>query len=247
MASQACLPSFVGREGAEVNILLLGNDNRNLEFLSLIVRRVNLFPVVTHKLQEALTAHENSPGRLALVEITTSLDDLVHLCRSLRQHMVIPIVAISPWIDEFSMLRLYEAGVDDCLGRPYFPSILEAKIRALLRLGGSIPMSTLSAVERGAVRLDPEQHTFATPDGKIARLTPLEFRLLYALILNEGHVVPSDILVDKVWGYTGDGNRELLKGLIRRLRSKIEANSRHPRFVQTVSGIGYTFSFEEND
>jgi two-component system KDP operon response regulator KdpE len=81
-------------------------------------------------------------------------------------------------------------------------------------------------------------------DRAAARLTQLEFRLLYALMTHPGRVVPSENLVEYVWGYGGDGSQSLVRGLISRLRSKLEPDPSNPKYILTEAGIGYYFEPE---
>jgi DNA-binding response OmpR family regulator len=60
-------------------------------------------------------------------------------------------------------------------------------------------------------------------------------------------VIPVDVIVERVWGYTGQGSRDLVRGLVSRLRRKIEPNQGEPRFIQNVPGVGYRFSLEEDE
>ena len=62
---------------------------------------------------------------------------------------------------------------------------------------------------------------------------------------NREQVIPADIIVEKVWGYGGSGDRELVRGLISRLRRKIEVDPDQPRFIQTLTGVGYMFTLTE--
>jgi DNA-binding response OmpR family regulator len=73
-------------------------------------------------------------------------------------------------------------------------------------------------------------------------LTHLEFRLLYTLMTHAGQVIPTERIVENVWGYDGEGNRELVRGLVQRLRSKVEPDPRQPVYILTEAGIGYYFS-----
>ncbi len=79
--------------------------------------------------------------------------------------------------------------------------------------------------------------------GAPVRLTNLELRLLQVLLANAGHTLPSDRLLSHVWGSRGAGDRQLLKQLVHRLRQKIEApaieENAEPRYLVTVSGVGY--------
>jgi DNA-binding response OmpR family regulator len=92
----------------------------------------------------------------------------------------------------------------------------------------------------GDLRLDPAWRTILTADGSAIKLSTLEFRLLHLLMINRGQVLPSDIIVDRVWGYGGEGDSTLLKNLVYRLRRKIEPDPRQPRYIQTVAGEGYS-------
>jgi len=63
-------------------------------------------------------------------------------------------------------------------------------------------------------------------------------------MIHKEQVLPTEVLVEQVWGFTGNGERDLVRGLIRRLRIKVEPDPRHPRYILTIPGVGYTFSPE---
>jgi len=108
-----------------------------------------------------------------------------------------------------------------------------------------VPPFLLSPLDLEAVRLDPATRTVSVSGHEPQRLTQLEFRLLYVLMTNREHVVPAEIIVERVWGYTGDGNRDLVRGLVSRLRRKVEPDPDGPSFIQTIPGTGYRFSLAE--
>ena len=78
------------------------------------------------------------------------------------------------------------------------------------------------------------------------RLTPLEFRLLYTLMMHTERVVPTETIVEHVWGYDGRGDKDLVRGLVKRLRSKVEPDPHNPLYIHTVSGIGYRLDIPES-
>ena len=125
--------------------------------------------------------------------------------------------------------------------RPYSVRALLAQIRALMRRGSGIPFFSLPMLTQKDVLLNPSDRTVQVGDRGPKHLTQLEFRLLYTLMTNIGQIIPSDQIVEQVWGYTGDGNRELVRGLVQRLRTKVEAVPRQPEYIITESGIGYYF------
>ncbi len=89
------------------------------------------------------------------------------------------------------------------------------------------------------LKLNPSSRIVTIEGQPDKRLTHLEFRLLHTLMVNRDLVLPTDTIVDKVWGYTS-GDRDLVRGLISRLRYKIEPDPRQPRFIITEPGLGYS-------
>jgi DNA-binding response OmpR family regulator len=93
--------------------------------------------------------------------------------------------------------------------------------------------------------LDPATRTVQVVGQPPRRLTHLEFRLLYTLMVNRGQVLSTETIVEHVWGYTGQGDRDLVRGLIRRLRLKVELEPGKPVYILTVPGVGYSFTQPE--
>jgi len=154
----------------------------------------------------------------------------------------VPLLVIVDPMGEDRMCDLIRAGADLVLPRPVSPMILGAYAQALLRRSGAAPAFSLPTLTLKNIGLDPATRTVIVEGGEPRRLTQLEFRLLYLLMTNRGQVLPADTIVERVWGYSGEGDRDLVRGLISRLRRKIEADVEKPRFIQTVPGIGYIFA-----
>ena len=97
------------------------------------------------------------------------------------------------------------------------------------------------ALEAAGLTLDRTRNEAQRAGGEPVRLTPLEVRLLEALMLNAGKVLSADALISTVWGLEG-GDKAMLKQLVYRLRAKIETDPAQPTLVETVPGIGYVLS-----
>lgn len=95
--------------------------------------------------------------------------------------------------------------------------------------------------------MDLEVAAVTVTGGKPVRLTRLELRLLQILLANAGHTLPPERLLAHVWGSRGAGDRQLLKQLVHRLRQKIETDAAQPRYLVTVSGVGYALRAEGAD
>ena len=133
-------------------------------------------------------------------------------------------------------IRGLDLGADDYLTKPFSPRTLLARVRALLRRSGVEKPSPISA---GDFTVDVESQTVSIQGHPAVRLTSLELRLLQFLLANGGHPMPAERLATHVWGYRGMGDRQLLKQLVHRLRQKIEKDPSAPRYLLTVSGVGY--------
>lgn len=182
-----------------------------------------------HPVDLILMAPENQATLLADVQ-------------AIRRSSQAPLIVLTDLLAEDLYCDVLDAGVDLVLVRPLSPRILSRYVTGILRRAGSVPLSILSPVETEGLALDPGTRTVTLPDGHNSYLTPLEFRLLYILMSNPEQVIPTDLIIERVWGYSADGNRELVRGLVRRLRRKIEPDAPEPRYIHTHPGIGYRFS-----
>ena len=133
-----------------------------------------------------------------------------------------------------------DAGADDYMVKPFSPAQLVARIRAVMRRTGVSAAPTTLTV--AGLALDRSRgEVVRLHDGASVRLTGLELKLLEALMLHPGQVLPSDTLITTVWGPEG-GDRTMLKQLMYRLRSKIEADASKPVYIETGPGIGYALN-----
>jgi len=106
-------------------------------------------------------------------------------------------------------------------------------------------VQSLPSLVAGPVRLDPGMRMVQVDARPERRLTQLEFRLLQTLMQYPGRTVPTGTIVERVWGFDGAGGLELVRGLVRRLRSKLEVDPRRPQFIITDPGIGYRLEVPE--
>jgi DNA-binding response OmpR family regulator len=97
----------------------------------------------------------------------------------------------------------------------------------------------LPTLSQAGVVLDPSKRTVTVGENKPVRLTQLEFRLMYTLITHPGQIMTTENLVEHVWGYSGERSRELVRGLVQRLRAKVEPEPRKPRYILTEPSVGY--------
>lgn len=210
--------------------------------LTLLLQRVGFNVRTVHNLDQSVDAWPEQPADFVLITLPEDIPKALKHIEQVRLHTVIPICIISDPINESLQVDILEAGADVVILRPYGVRFLHAQIKALLRRSAGIPFFSLPTLTQKDVVLDPSIRTVKVGDNQAKRLTQLEFRLLYTLMTNVGQIMPTDQIVEHVWGYSGEGNRELVRGLVQRLRSKVEPEPRKPEYILTEPGIGYYFS-----
>jgi DNA-binding response OmpR family regulator len=149
-----------------------------------------------------------------------------------------PVLVLSVRAAEEDVVRALDHGADDYLTKPFSPRTLLARVRALLRRAGVERPEPLAA---GALSVDLERRLATLGERPPVRLTPLELRLVQLLVARAGETVPAERLLVHIWGGRGEGDRQLLKQLVHRLRQKLEPDPSAPRYVVTDAGEGYRF------
>jgi DNA-binding response OmpR family regulator len=225
--------------------LVFGDDRDQLEFDAFVLRQAGLQPVATGSEEKFLSMCVEETLDLVVLDATSREVDVLPLVARVRSDSAVPILLTSPVSDEEYILKALDLGVDDYLLKPHSPRMLAARCMVLLRRAQSMPLSAMGPVTAEGLTLDPEAHLLVTAEGSSIRLTNMEFRLLYLLMRNPERVIPTETIVERVWGYGGKGEATLVKNLVSRVRRKVEPDPSHPRYVRTIPGVGYTFSSAE--
>ena len=220
--------------------LLLVQDPDEKALLSLILQRAGLAVTFSNDLERAMSTWPERPSDLILIALPET--DPVANIRRIRRETSVPTMVIVEPMGEAAHYQLLEAGADWVIQRPFSSKLLIAQVRAILRRAGSVPLFSLPTLSIAGLSLDPSSRTVQVTDRPPKRLTHLEFRLLYTLMIHGAQVLSTETIVEQVWGYDGRGDKELVRGLVRRLRSKIEPEPHQPQYILTVSGVGYCFA-----
>jgi len=221
--------------------LLISNEPDETSVLTFILQKAGFAVQSQRGWSQASTAWPEHPLDFILVSITNVDDYLIKQVQQIRMHAAVPMMMICEGITESSKVDLLEAGIDCLIERPYGVRFLVAQIKALMRRTKGTSFYHLPKLSQRDVVLDPSKRTVKVGDRPSVHLTHLEFRLLHTLITHPGQVIPSENIVEFVWGYSGEGNRELVRGLVQRLRSKVEPDPHHPKYIQNELGVGYYF------
>jgi DNA-binding response OmpR family regulator len=220
-----------------VKILVVDDDLELLGLISYALRQAGYLTVEATDGAAALAAFEREEPALVILDVNLPRLSGLEVCKQIRDRSSTPIMMLTVRSGEEDQVQALDLGADDYLTKPFSPRTLLARVRALLRrAGGAEKPAPLVA---GNLSLDLETQAVSVSGGEAVRLTKLEFRLLQLLLANAGHTLPAERLLRHVWGARASDDRQLLKQLVHRLRQKIESDAAEPRYLVTVSGIGY--------
>lgn len=220
-----------------MKLLLIDSDRDWIEMLTgwLKTRGYEVRRAYTGE-QAKLEWVEQRPDLVILDHAMKDIDALA-MCRQLRIKHDALVMIMTEAGNVKDEVRCLESGADDYLRKPFLPSQLLARIRALSRRGRStLQQRPSSIIKRGPLQVD-SLHNTVNVSGKTSYLTPTESKLLYLLAINVNQVCTAEQIITYVWGYEGDSS--LIKAHIRHLRMKVELDPGSPRFIQTVPGVGY--------
>jgi len=184
---------------------------------------------------------------LVVMDLMLPGEDGLSLTRHLRASTRLPVLILSAKGEDIDRIVGLEIGADDYLAKPFNPRELVARIRAVLRRNSQPPEEKESAdADNGLYRFGPYvlnlQNYSLRRDGKEISLTSGEISLLALLAQHPNRVLTRDHLIDLLKGHDRSPFDRSIDVRITRLRHKIEADPKHPRYIRTVWGKGYLFS-----
>ncbi|KAF4408226.1 MULTISPECIES: response regulator transcription factor [Streptomyces] len=187
--------------------------------------------------EDGLREFRSAPPGLVVLDLMLPGIDGFEVCRRIRAEGEVPVIMLTARGDDFDVVGGLAAGADDYVVKPAQPTVLDARIRAVLRR--STGTSDGVRVHRD-LRVDSTSLTVSLR-GEPVMLTPTELRLLLTLSRAPGRVFSRQQLLEEVWELDYLGDSRLVDNCVQRLRVKIEDGSGAPVYVQTVRGFGYRF------
>jgi two-component system response regulator RegX3 len=221
-------------------VLVVEDEESFSDALSYMLRREGYEVEIAATGPEALTAFDRSGADLVLLDLMLPGLSGTEVCRELRSRSHVPIIMVTARDSEVDKVVGLELGADDYVTKPFSSRELVARIRAVMRRGAESDELVTSTVEAGPVRMDVERHVVSV-DSKQISMPLKEFDLLELLLRNAGRVLTRGQLIDRVWGADYVGDTKTLDVHVKRLRSKIEPDPAHPKYLVTVRGLGYKF------
>ncbi|WEG13908.1 response regulator transcription factor [Pullulanibacillus sp. KACC 23026] len=228
-------------------ILAVDDEPSILTLLSFNLERAGFQVLQSANGREALDIARTEALDLVILDVMLPEMDGLEVCRELRQEKsTLPVMMLTAKDDEFDKVLGLELGADDYMTKPFSPRELVARVKALLRRSqlsepaAEVAASPVQQLTVGDLVIDPSNYE-ATFKGELMTLTPKEFELLYYLVKNSNKVLTRDQLLSSVWQYDFAGDTRIVDVHVSHLREKIEDDTRHPKYIITVRGLGYKF------
>jgi two-component system, OmpR family, KDP operon response regulator KdpE len=221
---------------ASRHVLVVDDEPQIVRGLKVILRDAGYVVDTASTKKEALDAVAVRPPDAVVLDLVLPDGSGVEVCSEIREWSTLPILVLSAVGDEREKVRALDAGADDYVTKPFGTDELLARLRAVLRRGGSD--SDAARVEVADLVVDIAKREVMR-GGKEVHLTPIEFDLLRVLAQNVGRLVTQRQLLREVWGPAYETETHYLRVHFTHIRSKIEADPSNPRYVLTEPGVGY--------
>ena len=216
--------------------LVVDDDRVLADLTAFALRRAGFDVIQAFDGEVALRRWEAEQPDLIILDVNLPRVDGFTVCRRIRAVAATPIIMLTVRDKEDDIVRGLNLGADDYMAKPFSPRQLVARSLTVLRRAGKTLAPSVR--QAGSLSFDSSRREVRRDDGPPVTLTPLEGRLLDLLMTNAGQILPSETIIDQVWGPEG-GDRDMLRQLVRRLRARIEPDPAHPTLLETIPGLGY--------
>lgn len=227
----------------EINILVVDDDREIAELVEIHLVSDGYQVFKAYNAMEGLDILQKENIKLVILDIMMPGIDGLSMCKKIRETSTVPIIMLSAKSADIDKIIGLSTGADDYVIKPFNPLELTARVKSQLRRFTKFNPSTHEEKNEKEISvthlvINKENHVVMAY-GKEVRLTPIEFDILYLLASNAGRVFSTDEIFERVWNEKMYEANNTVMVHIRRLREKIEMDSRNAEIIKTVWGVGY--------
>ena len=229
--------------------VLIADDNKDItDILKVYVRKEGYEPLVAKNGIEAEHMFEDFSPIAVLLDVMMPVKDGYEVCKEIRKQSSVPIILITARGEDFDKIMGLDTGADDYIVKPFSPSEVMARLRAVLRRlqKPEDVKNTGNVIRISNLMVSLEEYSF-TVDGKRVPLTKKEIETMWTLASNPNKVFTRDNLLDSLWGYDYYGDSRTVDSHIKRLRAKLDTVEHPDWSIKTIWGVGYKFEVAEDD
>jgi DNA-binding response OmpR family regulator len=223
---------------SSTRVLIIDDDERLNALLEDYLGRFGFSVRAETHPEAGLRALRSDPPDLLVLDVMLPDIDGLTVCRKVRESSRLPIVMLTARGDVADRIVGLELGADDYLPKPFEPRELVARMQAVLRRGARDEDDVITV---GPLEVDRTRRSVSLQGAPIA-LTTAEFELLALLARNRGRVLSRDRIMDALRGVDWEAFDRSIDILVSRLRQKLGDDARHPTFIHTIRGVGYSVS-----
>jgi len=222
-------------------ILVVDDEERMVRFIRMNLEHDGFQVSEAFNGKQAIQKIRDVTPDLILLDVMMPDLDGFEVLETVREVSNVPVIMLTAKGEEDDRVRGLELGADDYVTKPFSPRELVSRVKAVLRRteGASGSMHGLIEVDE-RLKIDFDRREIWL-EGKLVKLRPTEYRMLYHLVQNAGWVVTHDQLLTKVWGYEYRDEPHYVRLYINYLRQKLEADPANPKYILTERGVGYRF------
>lgn len=222
-------------------ILVVDDEERMVRFIRLNLEHDGFQVSEAFNGKEAIQKIRDVTPDLILLDVMMPDLDGFEVLETVREVSNVPVIMLTAKGEEDDRVRGLELGADDYVTKPFSPRELVSRVKAVLRRTESASGSMHGLIEvDDRLKIDFDRREIWL-EGKLVKLRPTEYRMLYHLVQNAGWVVTHDQLLTKVWGYEYRDEPHYVRLYINYLRQKLEADPSNPKYILTERGVGYRF------
>jgi DNA-binding response OmpR family regulator len=223
-------------------ILIVDDDDEIRELLEFDIASSGYFVDTAKDGLEGLNKALNNAYDLVLLDVMMPKMNGFDVCKNIRQaKLAVPVLMLTAKGTIDDKTTGFDCGADDYLVKPFDIQEVLLRIRVLLRRNAvEVEESPLSneVLKCGDIEIFPESLECIIVNRRV-KLTPTEFEILYCLMQHFNSPVTLATLLDEVWGYDSNEDVRMLRVHVGGLRNKIESNVKVPKYLHTVTNVGY--------
>ena len=231
---------MTARRESRGSVLVVDDEETIAEVVARYLERAGYDTSVAHDGERAIALAALTRPDLVVLDLMLPRIDGMEVMRRLRVDRADPpaVILLTARGEEADRISGLRQGADDYVVKPFSPGELVARVDAVLRRVAEPEERAAAPIELGALHIDVAGRQ-VTVDGAPVALTQREFDLLVYLARHPGRAFSREQLMDAVWDYSFYTDTSTVTVHVRRLRTKLEADPSHPRWIQTVWGVGY--------
>lgn len=227
-------------------ILIVEDDKKTASLIAVYLEREGFITLPASDGQQALSLAERHQLLFVILDLMLPKVDGWELCRTLRQNSDVPILILTAREEEMDRIQGLSLGADDYVVKPFSPRELVARVKAIMRRVRPEAATPTHILSYGDLVFDHQRRKVSIA-GKPVSLTPLEFKLLQALISARGRVFSREELLRAIYPSGEAVIDRVIDVHVGKLRHKLESDPSAPQYILTVRGLGYQFADGESE